>query len=181
MIGLALLSILLVAASAALIVRGLSMQRVRTARVLEQIGTYGFNDDVVAPGDPGAVRGPVEAIGGLVVGRLGTERVASLRRMLIGAGLHRTTVERYVGLMLLSAIVVPLVFVWFAISTAANPALAFTEIVVGLMVGCLAPHGFVARRARLRMDAVDREIPELVDLLLVAVEGGLAFNGAIRL
>jgi tight adherence protein C len=36
------------------------------------------------------------------------------------------------------------------------------------------------RRARLRLDRIDSEIPELVDLLLVGVEGGMGFNGAIR-
>jgi tight adherence protein C len=181
MVGLALLSVVLIAASAALVVRGLSMQRVRTARVLDQIGTYGFTDEVATQAGERSMPGPIEAVGGLIAGVLGTERVASLRRMLIGAGLHRTSVERYVGLMLVSAIVVPLVFVWFALSTAANPAMAFTEITVGIAIGCLAPHGLVARRARLRMDQIDHEIPELVDLLLVSVEGGLAFNAAIRL
>jgi tight adherence protein C len=181
MVGLALLSVALIAASTALVVRGLSMQRVRTARVLDQIGTYGFTDEVATQADERSMPGPIEAVGGLIAGRLGTDRVASLRRMLIGAGLHRTSVERYVGLMLVSAIVVPLVFVWFALSTAANPAMAFIEITMGIAIGCLAPHGLVARRARLRMDLIDHEIPELVDLLLVSVEGGLAFNAAIRL
>jgi tight adherence protein C len=181
MIGLALLSIVLIATSAALLARAASMQRMRAARVLDQIGTYGFTDELVVPTEEGPMRGPVEAVGALIAGRLGSDRVASVRRMLIGAGLHGTSVERYVGWMIVSAIVVPLVFVWFAISTAAAPAMAFTEIVVGVMIGCLAPHGLVARRARLRMDEIDHEIPELVDLLLVSVEGGLAFNAAIRL
>jgi tight adherence protein C len=100
--------------------------------------------------------------------------------MLIGAGLHRTSVERYLGFSAISVVLVPLVFVWFAISTEAPRPLALTEVVVGIMVGCLAPHGLVARRARLRLGKIDHEIPELVDLLLVAVEGGMAFSGAIR-
>ncbi len=32
----------------------------------------------------------------------------------------------------------------------------------------------------MRLEQVDCEIPELVDLLLVGVEGGMGFNGAIR-
>src|SRR4051794_25342068 len=179
MVGLALLSILLASAAAVLVVRGLTMPRVRTARVLDQIGAYGFTEDGVAVA-PAGRRGPIEALGGLVARSFGPQRVASIRRMLIGAGLHRTTVERYLGLSAVSVVIVPLAFIWFAVSTHASPALTFTEIAVGIMVGCLAPHGLVARRARLRAASIDREIPELVDLLLVAVEGGMGFSGAIR-
>jgi tight adherence protein C len=180
MVGLALLSIVLVSASAVLVVRALTMPRVRTARVLGQIETYGFTDNVAGDLSARVRRGPIEALGAAVAKFLGTARVASIRRMLIGAGLHRTSVERYLGWSAVSVVVVPLVFVWFAVSTAASPSLAVTEVIVGVMLGCLAPHGLVARRARLRMTMIDREIPELVDLLLVAVEGGMAFNGAIR-
>ena len=180
MVGLALLSIVLVSASAVLLVRALTMPRVRTARVLGQIQTYGFADDVTADLPVRARRGPIEALGAAVARSFGTARVASIRRMLIGAGLHRTSVERYLGWSAVSVVVVPLLFIWFAVSTEASPALAFTEVVVGIMIGCLAPHGLVARRARLRLTSIDREIPELVDLLLVAVEGGMAFSAAIR-
>jgi tight adherence protein C len=180
MVGLALLSIVLVSASAVLVVRGLTMPRVRTARVLGQIETYGFTADAPLEVATGAGRGPVAALGAAVARLFGPARVAAIRRMLIGAGLHRTSVERYLGYSAISIVVVPLVFVWFAVSTHATPGLAFTEIVVGVMLGCLAPHGLVARRARLRMEKIDREMPELVDLLLVAVEGGMAFSGAIR-
>jgi tight adherence protein C len=180
MVGLALLSIVLVSASAVLIARALTMPRVRTARVLGQIPTYGFTDDVTSEIATPSRRGPVEALGAIVARSFGQARVATIRRMLIGAGLHRTSVERYLGWSAVSVVVVPLVFVWFAVSTDAGPALAFTEVVVGVMLGCLAPHGLVARRARLRMGKIDREMPELVDLLLVAVEGGMGFSGAIR-
>jgi tight adherence protein C len=180
MLGLVLLSIILVSAAAVLVARALTMPRVRTARVLGQIETYGFTEDGAIAIQAGTRRGPIEALGAAVARSLGPARVTSIRRMLIGAGLHTTSVERYLGLSAISVVVVPLVFVWLAISTAATPALAATEIIVGIMFGCLAPHGLVARRARFRLEKIDREIPELVDLLLVAVEGGMAFSGAIR-
>jgi tight adherence protein C len=54
------------------------------------------------------------------------------------------------------------------------------EVGIGLLIGILAPSSLLARRARLRLDKIDAAIPELVDLLLVGVEGGMGFNGAIR-
>src|SRR6266508_342131 len=110
MVGLALLSIVLISASAALVVRGMSMTRVRTARVLDQIGAYGFVDEVPVELGLESTRGPIEVLGTIVAGALGGTRVAALRRMLIGAGLHRMSVERYLGLSALSVIVVPLLF-----------------------------------------------------------------------
>jgi tight adherence protein C len=179
-VGIALLAILLVGASAALVLRAVTLPRVRTARALEQIHEYGF----VTSG-PVAVEGEerrslVEALGGVIAPRLSKARLASIRRNLLGAGLHSTSVERYLGLYALSVVLVPLLMVWFASTTNAKPALAVFEIAMGVLIGVLVPMAQLSRRARMRLETIDAEIPELVDLLLVGVEGGMGFNGAIR-
>ena len=180
MVGIALLAILLIGASAALVLYAVTLPRVRSARALDQIQEYGFMsaDRIVVEDE--ARPGLIERFGGIVAPRLGRTRLATVRRNLLGAGLHSTSVERYVGLYAVSVIAIPLVLVWFALSTGAKPGLAVFEIGMGLFIGVLAPHSLLSRRARLRLDKIDAAIPELVDLLLVGVEGGMGFNGAIR-
>src|SRR5438067_15127 len=113
MIGTALLAVALVGLSAALVGRALTLPRLRTVRSLDQIREYGF-----MTGDQPVVTEPrrslVEALGGAVAKRLGRKRVAGIRASLLGAGLHSTPAERYLGLYTLSVVFVPLLFIWFA-------------------------------------------------------------------
>jgi tight adherence protein C len=179
MFGVALLAIALVGVSAALMVRALSVPRLRAARSLEQIGDYGFMTDE-APALAAPRPSLVEGLGRVVAGRIGRARVVSTRHKLLAAGLRSTSLERYLGLYALSVVLVPLLFIWFATATHAPTALAILEIGFGIFTGCFFPQVSLNRRARHRMQKIDYEIPELVDLLLVGVEGGMGFNGAIR-
>jgi tight adherence protein C len=181
MIGIALLAVLLIGASAALTTRALSMPRVRAARALAQIHDYGYmSADRVVLDEEESRRSLVEVVGAVIAPRLGRERLASIRRSLLGAGLHSTPVERYLGYYALSVLLVPLLLVWFASQTGAQSTLAVFEIVIGMLIGIMVPQALLNRRARHRLEQIDSEIPELVDLLLVGVEGGMGFNGAIR-
>jgi tight adherence protein C len=180
MVGIALLAILLIGASAALVLRAVMLPRVRSARALDQIQDYGFMTADRVLIDDAPRPSIIEAVGRIVAPRLGKKQLAVVRRNLLGAGLHSTSVERYVGLYTISVLVIPLVLIWFAASTGATPGLAVFEVGIGLLIGILAPSSLLARRARLRLDKVDAALPELVDLLLVGVEGGMGFNGAIR-
>src|SRR5215208_414655 len=102
MVGIALLAILLIGASAALVLRAVMLPRVRSARALDQIHEYGFMsaDRIVVDDAPRP--SIAEVVGRLVVPRLGANQVATVRRNLLGAGLHSTSVERYVGLYTVS-------------------------------------------------------------------------------
>jgi tight adherence protein C len=180
MVGIALLAILLIGASAALVLHAVTLPRARTVRALDQIHEYGFMtaDHIVLDDDDRPSL--IERLGTVVAPLLGKSRLRAIRRDLLGAGLHSTSVERYVGLYTISLVGTPLIGLWFAVSTKATPALAVFEVFIGLLMGALVPMALLNRRARIRLDRIDSEMPELVDLLLVGVEGGMGFNGAIR-
>jgi tight adherence protein C len=48
-------------------------------------------------------------------------------------------------------------------------------------MGWFLPNVVVQRRARLRVEEIDREVPELVDLLVTTVEAGVGFAAALQL
>jgi tight adherence protein C len=179
MTGTAVIAIAFVGLSAALFARAFMLPRVRAAKALDQIRDYGFmTEDVAVAEEP--QHSLIESLGSVIAGRLTRSRVASVRRSLLRAGLHATPPERYLGLYALSVVLIPLILVWFAAVTKASAFMSVLEVGIGIWIGCFLPQVMLTRRARLRMERIDREIPELVDLLLVGVEGGMGFNGAIR-
>jgi tight adherence protein C len=49
------------------------------------------------------------------------------------------------------------------------------------VMGWYLPYVVVKRRARIRIEEIDREVPELVDLLVTTVEAGVGFAAALQL
>jgi hypothetical protein len=54
----------------------------------------------------------VAALGRLVTGRIGRDRRTAIRNQLIGAGLHTTTVETYLGWYIVSGVGTTLLMLW---------------------------------------------------------------------
>ena len=57
----------------------------------------------------------------------------------------------------------------------------FVGCVLMTMMGWYLPYVRVQRRARLRIEQIDREVPELVDLLVTTVEAGVGFAAGLQL
>lgn len=180
MIILVLIALTLVACSALLVARVVLEPRSRSAERLAQIHSYGMPaSEAAVPTEPQPRRSPIEAIGALVASRLDEGRLASLRAELLGAGMFTTSAETYLGYRLLSVVGFPLLCA-YVIAPAGQPALTVLAGVAGVVWAWLLPKAFLARRGRLRMQRIDRAMPELVDLLVVGVESGMGLAGAIR-
>jgi tight adherence protein C len=54
-------------------------------------------------------------------------------------------------------------------------------IVVSAALAWFAPALLVGTRAQRRMDRVDRDLPELIDLVIATIEAGLGFAGSLQL
>jgi tight adherence protein C len=177
-----LIAVGLAGTGVALVARALFMPRIRTNEMLDQIPAYGYKgiagDDEPARGLRVALDGFAGLIGGLVAGRLGSE--ADMRNRLMSAGLYRTSPRKFIGYRILALIAVPAGWLWSA-SVAGFPALIVVlGFVLAALVGWTAPLSVVQSRSRRRLTEIDRELPELIDLLVVTVEAGLGFSGSIR-
>jgi tight adherence protein C len=167
-----------------LVLRSVSLARARQRETLAQIGAYGFNSAAPPPATPHDLRHLVDAAasaaGGRMVVRLKGERQRWLRRLLDGAGLYQMSVATFLGYRVLAA-VAPVALTLLA---AADGSIGVRAVLLGAwlaMLGWFVPVYLVKRRARLRLEHVDREVPELVDLLVTTVEAGVAFAGGIQL
>ncbi|HEX5469321.1 MAG TPA: type II secretion system F family protein [Gaiellaceae bacterium] len=177
-----LLGLFLVGLAVALLGRAASLSRTRTAALLEQIPTYGFNRAAAQTERSNVVRMAADAIatrlGGLATGRLADE--AALRQKLLAAGLYRMTPRRLTGYRFLAGAGLPVLWLWSASQLGVAPVLLVGGLVLAVVLGWFAPLSIVSRRGRYRFAEIEQELPELIDLLVVTVEAGLGFNGSMQ-
>lgn len=168
-----------------LVLRSVSLQRARQRATLAQIGAYGFHSAAPAAKAPrdmrSALHATASAAGTMMLARLGDERERRLRRQLDSAGLYRTSVAAYLGYRVLGAVVPPGGILFLSSASGSVSARPIAGVIGATCMGGLFPAYVVKRRARLRLEEIDREVPELVDLLVTTVEAGVGFGGGLQL
>lgn len=184
MILLLILAIALVGLSISLATRVLVVGRAKNRAALAQIGNWGFAAGVERPA-PAADARLLERLA-LYVGktfedRLRLESRRDIRKMLNSAGLYRWTIARYLGYRLLVAAALPVAFVLLG---SLGGSVSGRSIVLGLAFGGLGWVGLpfmIKRKATARLEQIDHEVPELVDLLVTTVEAGVGFTASLQL
>ncbi len=169
-----------------LLLRALAGGRLRHQELLAQVGSYGFN--AVPGSETRAGLGFGDALARFATW-LGTRfeqqmdeaRRRRIRSELNAAGFYRTSVTRYVGYRALSAVGVPAIVLVLEIVAGSFSAPGLIIVVVGALVGLVAPSIYLDRRTVVRVRRIDYEIPELVDLLVTTVEAGVGFLAALQL
>jgi tight adherence protein C len=179
-----LTGLVLIGVTCVLVLRSMSLARARQRATLAQISSYGFSPSSSANARSLDLRGVLEnaaaGAGARVIRRFGGERERTLRRELDAAGMYRTSVASFLGYRLL-ATSVP---VGLVALNALGGTLGVRDLLLGvwgIALGWFVPGYLVKRRARSRIEQVDREVPELVDLLVTTLEAGVAFAGGIQL
>lgn len=176
--------VLLTALAFGVLAHALSIPRLQAARRLADIEAYGYPASEQAEEAP---RGIAAGISRLAV-RLGTAAAPRLadseqdmRDLLVSAGAYRIDPETFLGYRILAAVALPAAWLWLT-SVGHLPAIA---LVLGLPVagilGWRIPLVAMTRRAEDRLGEIDRELPELIDSLVVTVEAGLGFSAALRM
>jgi tight adherence protein C len=186
MILLFLIGLLLVGAAVALFVRAAALPRLRVGEQLRQIDTYGFG---TSPGEaalPGraAGPGPLEELADRV-GRFTTRRIETLKPMprnaLMAAGYQTVSPDAFHGLRVLAAACLAALVFLNGVANGKPAATTGALIVLATVLGWHVPAMFVRQRGQKRLDCIDRELPELIDLLTATIEAGLGFAGSLQL
>lgn len=184
MIVVLLIALLFLATAIALVARGIMAARLRTADNLVKIGNYGFVGGVdlePSTGFRGFLDASASGLGQFLTERLGLMDEEGLRKQLLSAGMYRTTPRTIIGYSVLSAIVLPVAWIWLGIAIGTSPKLIVLVAILFLVVGWFGPGFVIQKRAEKRLHLIDRGMPELVDLLVVAVEAGLSLSAALQL
>jgi len=176
-----LIGLVFVGLAAGLGARALGFGRLQAAARLRSIEMYGFRGG----GEGGAPEQRIDLnqiagrIGGAMVGRLSRVDLVQMRRDLLGAGIYTLTPEAYLGYRLMGTAAFTAFLALIAIS--APSPLTILGLVIGATLGWRVPLVVVQRRAAERYGKIDRDLPELIDLLVVSVEAGAGLGGALQM
>ena len=178
LIGLALLG-----CAGILFVRAASFSRVRAVGTLGQIGSYGYAAQAIpdGPARTSIVGALATKLGAIAAPRFGLVREARTRDLLMAAGFYSLQPRRFLGYRLLLAGGLPIFRIWLAVVSGSAGVFFFLTLPLIVAGGWYLPLRYVKMRARKRLKEIDAELPELIDLLVVIVEAGLGFVGAMKI
>jgi tight adherence protein C len=179
-----LIGLALAGAAVALALRAAAMPRMAVASRVGEIKAYGFGGEVELEANDGrgtALDRAASAVGRSVARRSKQFKEAEVRQQLMSAGLYTTAPLTFLGYRVLGAVTTPTAVVWMLSAVGSAGGLVVAGAAIGVAAGWSTPMSIVRRRARRRLDQVEQDLPELIDLLVVTVEAGLGFNGSLRM
>jgi tight adherence protein C len=180
----AIAGVLLLGAGITILVANLSKSRGSSATI-DQIQTYGYVAETTGGSDAeSASHRPIDSL----AGRLGdwTARrsnrfsEAKIREKLVAAGMYGTTPRKVLGYQVLCAIAFSLVVLWLIPAMGGSLVFAVVLAVAAGVGGWFAPTYYVELKRRARMDKVDKQMPDMIDLLVVTIEAGLGILASMR-
>ena len=154
---------------------GLRLGRSRT-RAIDRIAPQSQIDTSFLPSSSLAWRELVSRIGYAVPAS--SKDLSLLKRRLIRAGFRNPNVARFFrGSRIVSAAVLALVALAIGLRSASYDDLG-AKIGGSALVGYMIPAQYLALRIRRRQHAIDKGLPDALDLLVVCVESGLGLDQA---
>lgn len=181
----AILALLFVAVAIAFGFIAVAEPRVRRGEKLGLIDGYGYatpidSDLSVAPARK-TLDGLAAAIGDYLAARMSSLREDEVQKRLIAAGYFQVGARRFIGYRVLFTIGLPLVVIWLLVLAGASGGSIVLIAIVTAGIGWLLPGFLLGTKARARVREIDEAMPELIDLLVVVLEAGVAFTGAMRI
>ena len=187
MIFVLILGLTLLAAAVFMLVRavfGAGPNTGTTSATLQQIGAYGFSGSQTVSAD-GGDRRRLSEFASSIGNRLRDTRFSKgeleTRAMLVSAGMYGTSPDRYLGYRVIGSVGIGLLMLWLVGISSLSFLWVIVFTIAGFVLGWMLPLGLVKRQVRIRREQIEYELPDLIDLLVVSIEAGLSFPGAMRL
>jgi tight adherence protein C len=180
----AVAGVLLLGAGITILVANLSKSRGSSATI-DQIQTYGYVAETTGGSDAeSAAHRPIDSLAGRLgdwtARRSGRFSEAKIREKLVAAGMYGTTPRKVLGYQVLCAIAFSLVVLWLIPAMGGSLVFAVVLAVAAGVGGWFAPTYYVELKRRGRMDQVDKQMPDMIDLLVVTIEAGLGILASMR-
>ena len=180
----AIAGVLLLGAGVMILVSSLGKTR-GSAATIDQIQTYGYVAETTGGSEAeSASHRPLDSIAGRVgdwtARRAGGFGEAKIREKLISAGMYGTTPRKVLGYQVLCAIAFSLVLLWLVPAMGGSIILGVLLAVAAGAGGWFAPMYYVELKRRSRMELIDKQMPDMIDLLVVTIEAGLGILASMR-
>jgi tight adherence protein C len=180
------IGILFLAAAAALLARAIALSRLRIASQVRQIEAYGFNASE-SPEKPATGLTRAAARLSDLAERLGSSahgsgwRAPVTTQQLRGAGLYTVTPDVFQGYRVMLSGALSFLILLDSLLAGSFSIVTVLLVVAAAALAWFGPALLIGTRAQRRMDRVDRDLPELIDLLIATIEAGLGFAGSLQL
>ena len=160
-----------------------TVQRVQAAiQSSSRSGLTGTDTDVSVYLDRGSeqsgLAGVAIALGSMFSGRLTVVSEEAIREQLISAGMYKVSPRAIIGYRVLLTLALP---VLAYLGVGLHSLMGFAVFAFAIFAGWALPLTYVQRKARTRIETLDRGLPDLIDLLCVMIEAGLSFPQAMRM
>ena len=180
----AIAGVLLLGAGVAILVVNLGKDRGASATI-DQIQTYGYVAETSGGSETeSAARRPLDSIAGrlgdFVARRSDRFGEAKIREKLVSAGMYGTTPRKILGYQVLCAIAFSLLVLWLIPAGGGSIIFAIVLAVAAGVGGWFAPVYYVELKRRKRMELIDKQMPDMIDLLVVTIEAGLGILASMR-
>ena len=182
MVSLLIIALLSAGMAIALVARGAVLPRMRAEESLGQIEAYGYRQTEVSDTaeSQALLPGFAARLGDMLRGEGAEKREAEAQRLLQSAGLWQVSPATFMGYRLLAAVATAFVCLWVVVQSGSAPGLAIAVGAYAGVVGWVSPVTYLKRRAARRIERIEIELPELIDLLVVTLEAGLGFASALQ-
>jgi len=183
------LALALIGATTALLARAAGQRRREAVAVVAEIGRYGFSSRHPHDGGRGSTAARTsllprfdllaEQLGGIVSRRAGPEAAAEVAGLLRSAGIYRTSARKVLGYRVLLTLGLPVL--WLVAAQGQSPLSVAIGLVFTVALGWAGPIAYLRRRARTRLDAIDNQVPDMIDLLVITIEAGVGFTASLQI
>jgi tight adherence protein C len=178
-----MMGVVLVAVSGRLVARAIVVPRLQLKSHLREIADYGFDSG----DEESAKRTSLTEILSRVAERVGRwmmEKAPSVPALKAGdlsaAGFYDVTPETVHGYRVLGAVFLPL-FIFLLVAAGGISGIKILLVITVAAMGWQLPGMYIHRRGSARVDEIDRELPDVIDLLIATIEAGMGFAAAIDL
>jgi tight adherence protein C len=176
----------LLASTVRLLIHAAVLPRVRLSRHLRDVQGYGWEGAVAAVDGHArerlnaALAGFAERVGRWAKARL--PKLAPLRRgELAAAGHYDVSPDTVHGCRVIAAVLIPGLILFYMLSSGSVSMLSLALPAAAIGGGWMLPALVIRRRGEARLTEIDRELPDLIDLLTATVEAGMGIAGSIAL
>ena len=180
----AIAGVLLLGAGVMILVVNLGKARGSSATI-DQIQTYGYVAETTGGSETeSTARRPLDSMAGRIgdwaARRTGRFGEAKIREKLISAGMYGTTPRKVLGYQVICAIAFSLLVLWLIPAMGGSIIFAIVLGAAAGFGGWYAPLYYIELKRRQRMELIDKQMPDMIDLLVVTIEAGLGILASMR-
>jgi tight adherence protein C len=171
-----------IGAAGALLLRAGMLHRIRASERLARVESYGFVDPSQADAPQSSVIAGLRSLATKIGTRLGggEEQQAELKRLLVNAGVYGVGPSTFLGYKVLASVLTGGLLLYATLGAGLWAPISVGMAAYGAYLGWMLPQFVLKSRARRRLNRVEIEMPELIDLLVVTVEAGLGLSAALQ-